>query len=249
MFHEKTVIITGSGAGIGREAAIQFAREGASVVVNSISPRGMQVCDEIRAMGGSALFVQADVSTEEGSKRVVDQTVKTFRSIHILVNNAGIVHNGGLEEPSTADWDRSMAVNVRSVFLMSKYCLPELRRSKGCIINTASAIALKGVFGRALYSATKGAILSLSRSMAREYVQDGIRVNCISPSTVLTPSLQERINASSSPEEAMATFVSRHPIGRLGTCEEIAAAILYLASDQAGFITAANLVLDGGMTM
>lgn len=250
MFQGKTVLITGSGAGIGRSAALAFARQGANVVVNSISGSAAAVCKEIQASGGSALFVQADVSTEEGAKTIVAETVAAYGGIDVLVNNVGVVPAGSVEDTAAEDWDKAMAVNVKSVFLMAKYALPYLRQRRGNMVNTASAVAMKGVAGRALYSASKGAVLSLSKSMAREYVQDGVRVNCVSPGTVVTPSFEQRVSAAGDARQAMEDFIARQPIGRLATPEEVASAIVYLASDAtAGYITGSNLVIDGGMTM
>ena len=249
MFQNKVVIITGSGAGIGRETALRFAAQGAEVVVNSVSLSGQAVRDEIHAAGGKVHFVQADVSTMEGAKAVVDFTVETCGRIDILINNAGIVPNGSVETTSEEDWDRSMDVNVKSVYLMSRLCMPHLRKVKGCIVSTASAVALKGVANRAAYSAGKAAVIALSRSMAREYVADGIRINCVSPGTIVTPSLEARVHNTPDPVKAMNEFISRQPIGRLGTTAEVAEAIMYLAGDKAGYITGFNLVLDGGMNM
>lgn len=249
MFQSKTVIITGSGAGIGRAAAIQFARLGANVVVNSVSGSGQAVCDEITAMGYSALFVPADISIAEEAKHLVDCTVEQFKGIDILVNNAGIVPSGTIEEVTESEWARAMDVNVKSVFLMSKYCLPYLRQSKGVIVSTTSTVAIKGVVNRALYSATKGAVLALSRSMAAEYVKDSVRVNCVCPGTVMTPSFQSRVTNSENPERALRDFIARQPMGRLGTAEEIAAAIIFASSSDVAFMTGVNLVIDGGMTI
>ena len=173
----------------------------------------------------------------------------TCGGLDILVNNAGIVPGGSVEQVSEEEWDRAMTVNVKSVYLMSRYALPHLRKSKGNIVSTASVLAVKGAVNRAAYSATKGAILGLSRSMAREYVAEGIRVNCVSPGTVLTPSLEGRIAASPDPEKAREEFLSRQPMHRLLTPGEVADAILYLAGDSALSVTGFNLVLDGGMTM
>ena len=249
LFENKTVIITGSGAGIGREAALLFAREGASVIVNSVSGSGAAVRDEILAEGGQAWFCQADVSVRAEAEKLVDFAVSTCGWLDVLVNNAGIVPGGSVEEVSEEDWDRCMEVNVKGVYLMCRFALPQLRKTRGCIVNTASLVAIKGISNRAAYSASKGAVLALSRSMAREYVDDGIRVNCVSPGTVLTPSLKDRIAASPDPDRALSDFVARQPIGRLGKPGEVAAAILYLASEQAGFITGSNLVIDGGSSM
>ena len=234
----KLAIIGASGHG--RVVADIARKNGYSEIVFLDDDENIHECGGYPVTGKSAEagMIDADVIVGIGNasvRRRIQESIPDEKLIILIHPDAVVAED--------------IVIGTGTVVMAGTVINPGARIGKGCIINTASAIALKGVFGRALYSATKGAILSLSRSMAREYVQDGIRVNCISPSTVLTPSLQERINASSSPEEAMATFVSRHPIGRLGTCEEIAAAILYLASDQAGFITAANLVLDGGMTM
>lgn len=245
----KRVIITGSGAGIGKEAALMFAKEGAMVAVNSISESAKDVFEEIVSAGGKAIFVQADVSTTEGAQKLVNEATAAFGGVDILVNNAGIVPEGSVETTTEDEWDHAMAVNVKSVYLVSRYCMSHLRQSKGCIINTSSALALKGVAGRAAYAATKGAVLSLSRSMAKEYVGEGIRVNCVSPGTVMTPSFEKRVQNAPDPKQAMKDFISRQPLGRLCSTYEAASAILYLASDKAGFMTGSNILLDGGLCM
>lgn len=249
MFLGKTVLITGSGAGIGREAALRFAAQGAEVVVNSVSLSALAVKDEIITSGGKSCFLQADVSTAAGAKALVEYTIENYGKIDVLVNNAGIVPNGNVETTSEEEWDRSMDVNVKSVYLMSRFCVPYLRKTKGCIVNTASAVALKGVVNRAAYSAGKAAVVGLSRSMAREYVGDGIRINCVSPGTIVTPSLEARVQNTPNPAKTMQDFIARQPIGRLGTTAEVAEAIMYLAGDNAGYITGFNLLLDGGMNM
>ena len=249
LFQDKAVLITGSGAGIGRETALRFARQGARVVVNSVSRSAKAVQEEIQAEGGQAGFFQADVSVAEQAKALVEFAVARYGKLDILVNNAGIVPGGSVEAISEEEWDRAMTVNVKSVYLMSRYALPYLRQTKGNIVSTASVLAVKGAVNRAAYSATKAAILGLSRSMAKEYVAEGIRVNCVSPCTVLTPSLEKRIAASPDPQQAREEFLTRQPMRRLLTPGEVADAILYLAGDSALSITGFNLVLDGGMTM
>lgn len=249
MFQDKVVIITGSGAGIGRETAIAFAQKGAKVVVNSVSMSGQGVCDEIRNLGLSCTFVQADVSVAEGAKKLVGDTVSAYDGIDVLINNAGIVPQGSILQTDEEQWDQAMAVNVKSVYLMSKYAMPYLEKSKGVIVNTTSAAAIKGVANRAAYSATKGAVLSLSRAMAVEHAPAGVRVNCVCPGTVDSPSLQARINVGENPAQALQALEARQVVGRLGRAEEIAQAMIFAAAPNVSFMTGANIVVDGGMTL
>lgn len=248
-FSGKTVIVTGAGAGMGRAAALGFARLGASLVVNSISDSAAKVCADLVAQGVPAIFVKADVSEKEGAKKLIETAVKTFGGIDVLVNAAGIVANGSVEDCDEETWDKSMKVNVKSVYLTSRLAMPYLRQRKGVIDNITSTVAIKGVINRAAYSATKGAILSLSRSMAAEYIGEGVRVNCVCPGTVESDSFKRRVAASPDPEQAMKDFVARQPMGRLGRPEELAEAILFAASPDVTFMTGANIVVDGGMTI
>lgn len=248
-FSGKTVIVTGSGAGMGRAAAVGFAKLGASLVVNSVSDSAAKVCDELVAQGFPAVFVKADISEMEGAKSVIETAVKTYGGIDVLVNAAGVVANGSVEECEEETWDNSMKVNVKSVYLTSRLAMPYLRERKGVIVNITSTVAIKGVPNRAVYSATKGAVLSLSRSMAAEYIGEGIRVNCVCPGTVESSSFKRRVASSPDPEQAMKDFVARQPMGRLGTPEELAEAILFAACPEVSFMTGANIVVDGGMTI
>ena len=248
-FSGKTVIVTGAGAGMGRAAARGFARLGASLVVNSISDSAAKVYADLVAQGVPAIFVKADVSEKEGAKKLIETAVKTFGGIDVLVNAAGIVANGSVEDCDEETWDKSMKVNVKSVYLTSRLAMPYLRQRKGVIVNITSTVAIKGVINRAAYSATKGAILSLSRSMAAEYIGEGVRVNCVCPGTVESDSFKRRVAASPDPEQAMKDFVARQPMGRLGRPEELAEAILFAASPDVTFMTGANIVVDGGMTI
>lgn len=248
-FSGKTVIVTGSGAGMGRAAAVGFAKLGASLVVNSVSDSAAKVCDELVAQGFPAVFVKADISEMEGAKSVIETAVKTYGGIDVLVNAAGVVANGNVEECEEETWDNSMKVNVKSVYLTSRLAMPYLRERKGVIVNITSTVAIKGVPNRAVYSATKGAVLSLSRSMAAEYIGEGIRVNCVCPGTVESSSFKRRVASSPDPEQAMKDFVARQPMGRLGTPEELAEAILFAACPEVSFMTGANIVVDGGMTI
>jgi NAD(P)-dependent dehydrogenase (short-subunit alcohol dehydrogenase family) len=243
----KVAIITGAGVGIGEATALLFAREGASVCVNSVSESGLKVVKKINKAGGEAFWVRCDVSREDDAKNIIDETIKAFGRLDILFNNAGIVAQGSVETCSIDDFDRNMAVNVRGVFLCSRYALPHLKKTKGTIINCSSSVALKGVADRAAYTASKGAVHSMTRAMAMDHIKDGIRVNAICPGTTNTPSLKERLTQKGDYEEVRKLYIARQPLGRLGEPEEIAEGVLFLALNN--FCTGISLSIDGGMTI
>ncbi len=247
---DKVAVITGASVGIGQSVAESFAREGARVVINSQSDRGEAIVERIVESGGTAAFVQGDVTQPEDATRIVDQTVKAFGRLDILINNAGIVLPGTVDNTSIEDWDQTIAVNVRGVFLMSKAAIQQmLKQGAGVIVHNASIAGVKGLKDRAAYCASKGAVVALTKAMAIDYVDKNIRVNCVNPGTTLTPSLQDRIDAFDDPVAAKQMFISRQPMGRLGEPQEIADGILYLASDESSFVTGAILNIDGGLTV
>ena len=247
---DKVALITGASVGIGRHTALLFAREGAKVVVNSQSTRGASVEEEITGAGGQAIFVQGRVEEPADAQRLVERAVQRFGRLDVLVNNAGVVLPGTVDNTSIEDWDSTLAVNVRGVFLVSKFTAQQmLKQGGGVIVHNASVAGVKGLRDRAAYSASKGAVVALTKAMAADYVDKNIRVNCVNPGTTLTPSLQDRINAFDDPEEAKKMFIARQPMGRLGEPDEIAAGILFLASDEASFATGAILNIDGGLTV
>ena len=244
----KIAIITGAGAGIGEATAILFAQKGAKVCCNSLSDSAMRVVEKIQNSGGDAIYVQGDVSIEEQAKTIVDKTVEHYGNIDVLFNNAGVVLGGAIDTISTNDWDRTMAVNVRGIYLVSKYAIPYLKKTQGVIINNASSVAFKGVPNRAAYTASKGAVLSMTRAMAADYIDDKIRVNAICPGTTDSPSLEQRIrDRGGNYEEVRQQYIVRQRLGRLGTPEEIAEGVLFLATNE--FCTGVSLLVDGGMTM
>jgi meso-butanediol dehydrogenase/(S,S)-butanediol dehydrogenase/diacetyl reductase len=244
----KVAIITGSGAGIGRATALLFAREGAKVCCNSVSNSAQDVVNEIKSSGGKAIFVQADVSKEQDAMQLVEETIKNFGKIDILFNNAGIVIGGSIDNTSIEDWDRTMAVNVRGIYLVSKFALKYLKETKGTIVNNSSSVAFKGVENRAAYTASKGAVLSMTRAMAMDYLKDEIRVNAICPGTTESPSLENRIRSKGGDyQQVKADYISRQRMGRLGKPEEIAEGVLFLVLNE--FCTGVSLLVDGGMCM
>lgn len=247
----KVALITGAGAGIGRATAERFAREGARVVVvDRDEHTGKETVERITQAGGVAVFVHADVSQPEAVRAMFRSAVERFGRLDIVFNNAGTVAQGRVEDTSEEEWEYQIATTLTSVFLGCKYAVPILReQGGGVIINMASVAGIMGVVNRAAYSAAKGGVVALTRAVALDHAREGIRANCISPATIETPSLQERIQSAPDPVAARKAFEARQPIGRIGQPEDVAAAALYLASDEAAFVTGTNLIVDGGMSV
>lgn len=250
--NSKVAIVTGGGAGIGRASCLLFARERAKIVAVDLFADGIQtLAKEIHSAGGEAEPIVADVSNTADVERCVQEALGRFGRVDILFNNAGIVVPGKIHEICETDWDRSMNVNVKSMYLMCRSVVPLFQKQGGgVILNTSSAVVLRTVTDRAVYTAAKGAVLALTRSMALDYVKDGIRVNCLCPGTVDTPSFQQRMAAlGGNPAFARKQFEARQPMGRLGTAEEIAEAALYMVSDEAAFVTGGAFPIDGGLSL
>ena len=250
-FANKVVLITGAGAGIGRAAAELFAKEGAKVTVNGISrSRGEETLQLVKSAGAEGLFVQGDVSQATEAERMVKETVTTFGRIDILVNVAGIVLPGRVDNMSEEDFMRTMDVNVKGTFLVSKYAIHEMKKQGGgVIVNVASVAAIKGIPDRSAYSASKGAVVALSKAMAADYIKENIRVNVVCPGTTDTPSLEDRMQATADPAATRAAFIARQPMGRLGTAEEIAHAVLFACCDETAFMNGTVITIDGGATI
>lgn len=246
----KTAIITGAGAGIGRAIALLFAGQGAMVCSASRTlAHAEETAHGIVQAGGEAIAVQVDVTNRSEVEGLTQRAMAEFGRVDILCNNAGIGHTGGILECQEEEWDAVMAINVKGVYLCSYHFLPHmLAQGEGNIINIASVAGLVGQLKRAAYSASKGAVIALTRQMAIEYAQDNIRVNCICPGTIDSPWIDRLVAKEADPEAARQRLIARHPIGRLGTLEEVAHAALYLASPESAFVTGAILVIDGGLT-
>jgi NAD(P)-dependent dehydrogenase (short-subunit alcohol dehydrogenase family) len=247
----RTALITGAASGIGQATAVLFAKEGARVAAVDVDvPGGEETVRTILDAGGDARFVEADVSVADDARRAAETAASWMGRVDILFNNAGISHVGVLHEVPEEEWDRVVAVNLRGVYLMAKYVLPSMiAQAGGCIINMSSGAALLGLERRAVYSATKGAVLALTRAMAVDYAEYHIRVNALCPGTVYTPFVERYLRTSYvDPAAALEKIKRRQLTDTLGRPEEIAAAALYLASDDASFITGAPLIIDGGMT-
>lgn len=245
---DKVALITGAASGIGREAALLFAREGARVVAVDLSEKGLETTEAIRSAGGQAHFVQADVSKAEDAQRMVSEAERVFGRLEILFNNAGISHaeDDDAIHTSEAVWDLTFAVNVKGVFLGCKYGIPALQRAGGgSIINTASFVAFMGAATPQLaYTVSKGAVLSMTRELAVIHARQGIRVNALCPGPLQTELLMKYLDT---PEKRQRRLV-HIPMGRFGQAAEIAQAALYLASPASSFMTGAALLVDGGIT-
>ncbi len=247
----KTALITGAGAGIGRATALMFAGEGASVaVVDLNAATAKETVALIRAEGGTAVDIAADVSRPEAVAAMFRKTVAEFGKLNVLFNNAGIVKQGRVEDSSIEDWDAQMGTTLTSVFLGCKYAIPLLReQGGGVIINMASIAGVIGIVNRAVYSAAKAGVIGLTRAIALDHASEGIRCVYLAPATIETPSLRDRIDSSPDPAAARKAFEDRQPLGRIGRPDDVAYAAVYLASDEASFLTGSGLHVDGGMAV
>ena len=250
----KVAVVTGSGSGIGREIALLYAKQGARVIVADIQVEAAQrVVAEITEQDGRAFALALDVANEEQVQAAIGQIVSEQGRLDILVNNAGISHVGNVLETSLQDWERLMRVNTTGVFLCSKYAVKQMVEQSpqgGVLVNIASVAGMIAVDRRFPYGASKGAIISMTRSIAIDFVDKGIRANAICPGTVHTPFVEGFLekNFADNKDEMRNQMHARQPIGRMGRPDEIASAALYLASDEAAFVTGSSLVIDGGWT-
>jgi len=247
-FEGKVVVVTAGGAGIGAATAARFAREGAGVVVADISGRrATAVADGISAAGGRAVSIKMDAASMDGVQAALDLAVQTYGRLDVVFNNAGLAEPARLEDIAIDSWGRVLDVCLTSTFLGIKLSVPLLRGfGGGAIVNTASISGLGGDVGMASYNAAKAGVINLTRTAAVEYARDGIRVNCVCPGAIDTRATE--LLAKDRADELRAAHAAAHPLGRLGRADEVAHAVLFLASDEASFITGAAIVVDGGVT-
>ena len=248
--HRKVAVVTGAGSGIGAAIAALFARQGARTVVLDVSETAHATADAIRAAGGDAIARRCDVSVADDVRGAFHDLDAELGRLDILVNNAGIAHVGTIEQTSPDDLDRLYAVNVRGVYLCSKLAVEIMvRQGQGVILNMASIASLVGIPERFAYSMTKGAVLTMTKSVALDYVKRGIRCNCICPARVQTPFVEGYLRAHYPGREAemRRTLAEYQPIGRMCLPEEVASLALYLCSDEAAFVTGQAYPIDGGV--
>jgi NAD(P)-dependent dehydrogenase (short-subunit alcohol dehydrogenase family) len=244
----KVALITGGASGIGRATALLFAQEGAAVQVADIDPElGRSAVQEIQSQGGRAGFILCDVTNTEDCRRAVDATLEQFGRLDILFNNAGIIRRADVVETTEEEWDRVLAVNLKSIFLMSKFAVPVMAEAGGgVIINTSSGWGLKGGPKAVSYCASKGAVVNMTRAMAIDHGAQNIRVNCLCPGEVDTPMLRHEAQQLGQPEAEFLAEAAIRPLRRFGKPIEIAQAVLYLASDASSYVSGAALLVDGG---
>ncbi len=241
----KVAFITGFGSGLGQAMAIMFAREGAAVAGTSVTEsKGRETVAAIESAGGRAFFRAGDVANSEQMKLFIDETVKLYGGLDIAVNSAGVRTNGSITDITEEAWDRTLDANLKGAFVVSRLAIPEMKkRSGGVILNIAARSGMLGQAGRAAYCASKGGLVRLTEAMAMDHARDNIRVNCICPGPVRTPMVD-----TSTPEK-LARYKTRVPLGRIGEPDDVAYAAVYLASDEASYVTAAILPVDAGMRL
>ncbi|XP_010215380.1 PREDICTED: 3-hydroxybutyrate dehydrogenase type 2 [Tinamus guttatus] len=249
--HGKIILLSAAAQGIGRAAAIAFAKEGAQVIATDMDKSKLQELEKYPEKRNCVFIGIQTKVLDVTKKEQIENVAKEMERIDVLCNIAGFVHHGTILECEEQDWDFTMSLNVRSMYLMTKTFLPKMIKQKsGNIINMSSvASSIKGVVNRCVYSTSKAAVIGLTKSVAADFIEQGIRCNCVCPGTVDTPSLQERIKARPNPEQALKDFLARQRTGRMATAEEVAHLFVYLASDESAYVTGNELIIDGGWSL
>ncbi len=244
----KVALITGGTSGIGSATAVRFGKEGASVVITGRNPeRGAEVVADIEATGAEAMFIQSDVRLADDCRRAVEETLARFGKIDVLFNNAGVFHPKTVPDCTEEEWDETIDSSLKGAFLMSKYALPSMiEQGSGSIIHTSSGWGILGGNEAASYCAAKGGLVVMAKAMAMDHGKHGIRVNCVCPGDVLTPMLYDDAEKRGMTWAGYEASAVQRPLGRIGTVDEIADAVLFLASDESSFVTGESLVVDGG---
>ncbi len=240
----KVAIVTGGASGIGAATVQLFAEEGAKVVIADFDEAGQSFSDELNEKGHDTFFIKADVTKESDVKKMITETVSKYEKLDVLFANAGIAKDGDIHELSFDKWKQTIDINLSGVFLSDKYAIEQMRKqgSGGVIVNTGSIHSHVGMPGLTAYSAAKGGVKLLTQTLAAKYTKDGIRVNAICPGYIDTPLI------SFAQGDYRQKLIDLHPIGRLGKPEEVAKAVLFLASDESSFVSGASLLVDGGYT-
>jgi NAD(P)-dependent dehydrogenase (short-subunit alcohol dehydrogenase family) len=244
----KVAVITGGTDGIGKAIAVTFAKEGAKIMmVGRDEKKGQTALEEVRRFG-EATYFKGDVSDSSQVRRLVDETIRKYGKIDVLVNNAAVCPPGSVVTTSEETWDQVIGVNLKGVFLCSKYIVPHMQKTGGgAIVNIGSINSLMAMENEAAYDASKGGVLMLTRAMALDFAKEGIRVNCICPGAIETPMLKTSLETSLDPKAARESLTAKHPLRRTGTPNEVAQAALFLATDASSFVTGAVIPVDGGI--
>jgi NAD(P)-dependent dehydrogenase (short-subunit alcohol dehydrogenase family) len=246
----RVALVTGAGEGIGHGCALALADAGADVIVDDVNPvTGEATAEEIRKLGRRSLFIQADVSDSRAVQAMFETVQREFGALHVLLNNAGFNLFKNLEETSLEEWERVMSVDLRGVFLVTRAMLPLLKAAHGAsVMNIASVHAQATIADITAYAAAKGGVVSVGRSLAQDLGRYGIRVNTISPGFVHTPLMERWLNSQPDPRASLARVQGFHPVGRIGTPQDIGNLVVFLASDFSSYISGANITIDGALT-